>query len=374
MSDVKLAKHFQPGDLVALLDNDVTYLNEVTYTFGVERTVPDSPCYIGPISDIFEIANKIASSEETAFTGYFPSCQPDSPRSNEKEYRTALRFLSKTLKKTGKILFIHSEHHHYYSHPDFLDEISDVVIRLFDDIESDDPKTIGAEVIKARGREEITGLLPAKADIGWFGEKVLMAMLCRESKWFIDNGLENIGMVLRTTYVDGQWGYITRPLVETSLDHLPMTTKKKRITNILNLLRERDLPVEPIANDPIREKDPTNKEKDIEGDDSIYPLEPIADTSTAIQDVKYECERQVSKGYDTLHDDRNVKGSHVQAGIVYATVGLRQRQGFPLDEPTNWPWPIETYSPDRNPRSNLIKAAALILAEVARIDREDQNS
>lgn len=87
----------------------------------------------------------------------------------------------------------------------------------------------------------------------------------------------------------------------------------------------------------------------------------------AAMDVIAERSRQVSKeGWTTSHDDEHDEGDLSLAGAVYAiTKGPRS------DVPPAWPWEAAAFKP-RDWRANLVRAGALILAEIERLDRADK--
>lgn len=86
--------------------------------------------------------------------------------------------------------------------------------------------------------------------------------------------------------------------------------------------------------------------------------------STAIQDIAKERARQVEKeGWTPVHDDQHMDGALAKAAACYALVD------FPNVMRTRfWPWDKEWWKP-KDRRRDLVKAAALIVAEIERIDR-----
>lgn len=102
--------------------------------------------------------------------------------------------------------------------------------------------------------------------------------------------------------------------------------------------------------------------------------------SDCIREVTLERRRQIEAlHYDTTHDDRHPGGELVRAAICYASVSamvaaFRNGEARAADDtskiavPINWPFE-PTYWRPRTMRRNLIKAAALIIAEIERIDR-----
>lgn len=104
-----------------------------------------------------------------------------------------------------------------------------------------------------------------------------------------------------------------------------------------------------------------------------WRLDPHYVTSSqAVLDVIAERRRQVEvEDFDASHDDMATKGQLATAAACYAfQAGARGRR-YPGDpEPIGiWPWDREWWKPSTDHRRNLIKAAALIIAEIERLDR-----
>jgi hypothetical protein len=97
----------------------------------------------------------------------------------------------------------------------------------------------------------------------------------------------------------------------------------------------------------------------------------------AAMDVLAERSRQVSaEGWTPEHDDAHSDGSLARAAGVYALFADSRPGSFFAENsdtigagtPLFWPWAPTWWKPtDR--RRNLIKAGALILAEIERLDR-----
>lgn len=85
------------------------------------------------------------------------------------------------------------------------------------------------------------------------------------------------------------------------------------------------------------------------------------DLSKAAQDVLAERQRQITaEGWTLEHDDAHTKRELAAAATCYASV-------YPLAA-SYWPWDLEWWKPTDH-RRNLVKAGALILAEIERLDR-----
>lgn len=91
----------------------------------------------------------------------------------------------------------------------------------------------------------------------------------------------------------------------------------------------------------------------------------------AIKDIADERQRQIeSEGWTPEHDDEHDNGDLAKAAACYA-VGEEVRSsttGFAL-----WPWHADWWKPaPDNRRRELVKAGALIVAEIERLDRASQ--
>jgi hypothetical protein len=87
--------------------------------------------------------------------------------------------------------------------------------------------------------------------------------------------------------------------------------------------------------------------------------------NSAARDVVSERQRQVSaEGFSLYRDDIYVKGEMANAAAAYATCA-----GRPRSLTTLWPWSQKTFKPSADRRRDLVKAAALLLAEIERLDR-----
>nr|WP_278434388.1 MazG-like family protein [Brucella anthropi] len=90
------------------------------------------------------------------------------------------------------------------------------------------------------------------------------------------------------------------------------------------------------------------------------------DQSVAARDVLAERRRQIeAEGWTPEHDDEHSNGEMARAALCYITA--KERSHLPT-VPLKWPWSDAWWKPDGY-RRNLIKAGALILAEIERLDR-----
>ena len=95
----------------------------------------------------------------------------------------------------------------------------------------------------------------------------------------------------------------------------------------------------------------------------------LATNTQAAKDVLAERERQKSvEGWTPEHDDQHRKGALAAAGGCYALFAdYYLAEGHP---PEFWPWDAKWWKPSLA-RRNLIKAGALIIAEIERLDRAE---
>lgn len=97
--------------------------------------------------------------------------------------------------------------------------------------------------------------------------------------------------------------------------------------------------------------------------------------TTAARDVLAERQRQIhAEGWTPQHDDDHKAGELARAAGLYASnAGTAMHFGTTdtticENTPYGWPWACEWWKP-KNARHDLVKAAALILAEIERMDR-----
>lgn len=106
---------------------------------------------------------------------------------------------------------------------------------------------------------------------------------------------------------------------------------------------------------------------------------PIAWASDALRDVAAERRRQIeAEGWTSEHDDQHDDESLALAAVCYAMPEPHRFGGCywrvtPGDNipPIAWPesWHVSWWKP-KDRRSDLVRAAALLLAEVERLDRQ----
>lgn len=84
-------------------------------------------------------------------------------------------------------------------------------------------------------------------------------------------------------------------------------------------------------------------------------------TDLICREIAQERSRQITgEGWGLGHDDTQVQGELPRAASCYA---------WPVNIGQRWPWHKLWWKP-AGPRRNLIKAAALLVAEIERLDRQ----
>jgi hypothetical protein len=102
---------------------------------------------------------------------------------------------------------------------------------------------------------------------------------------------------------------------------------------------------------------------------------------TGIELIAEERERQISQeGWSAEDDDRHDSGQLNDAALAYAYAASEQARGESLryiqgleescDLPQPWPWESSWWKPSEDPIRNLVKAGALIAAEIDRLQRK----
>lgn len=95
-----------------------------------------------------------------------------------------------------------------------------------------------------------------------------------------------------------------------------------------------------------------------------------------VQLIAAERTRQIEdEGWDAQHDDSHSNGQLAAASICYTE---QAAMGMPMTRrcnvPRAWPWGHDWWKPADDQVRNLVKAGALIAAEIDRLQRQSQNT
>jgi hypothetical protein len=92
--------------------------------------------------------------------------------------------------------------------------------------------------------------------------------------------------------------------------------------------------------------------------------------------IAAERRRQVEQeGWTAEHDDEHVAGELARAAVAYGITAVWQQFAVvpPVEEEPDpaigWPWGTEEYKPGKSAVATLVKAGALIAAEIDRVER-----
>lgn len=90
-----------------------------------------------------------------------------------------------------------------------------------------------------------------------------------------------------------------------------------------------------------------------------------------IDEITAERERQIeAEGFSIDHDDQHNAGELLTAALCYAQRRMDENRfgTFTPNAPAAWPWDEDWWKP-KDRRRDLVRAAALLVAEIERLDR-----
>jgi hypothetical protein len=97
---------------------------------------------------------------------------------------------------------------------------------------------------------------------------------------------------------------------------------------------------------------------------------------SGIELIAAERQRQIAvEGYTSEHDDEHTMGEMPAAAMCYALqavdgkIKALDKRDFVQEW---WPWDSDYWKPTTDPIGNLVKAGALIAAELDRLQREQE--
>lgn len=106
--------------------------------------------------------------------------------------------------------------------------------------------------------------------------------------------------------------------------------------------------------------------------------DPFLDHETVLLDIARERDRQIhAEGWTADHDDSHEGGQIARAAACYAIGDTHVQRGWGDEWHSGgsssariklWPWDPEWWKPKKR-RHDLVRAAALLVAEIERLDR-----
>lgn len=88
--------------------------------------------------------------------------------------------------------------------------------------------------------------------------------------------------------------------------------------------------------------------------------------------IAAERQRQVEQeGWTPEHDDTHLEGEMIEGARAYLSAAFLAEAGrkWVGEPPPTWPWNQSWWKPSDDPIRNLVKAGALIAAEIERLQR-----
>ena len=87
--------------------------------------------------------------------------------------------------------------------------------------------------------------------------------------------------------------------------------------------------------------------------------------------IAEERKRQIEiEGWTAEHDAAHTNYELSQAACCYGNMGRGGPYSNPVSPPPLWPWQKSWWKPDKDPIRNLVKAGALIAAEIDRLQNK----
>ena len=97
-------------------------------------------------------------------------------------------------------------------------------------------------------------------------------------------------------------------------------------------------------------------------------------TKTGAELIAAERTRQIEvEKWDAKHDDEHSRAEMLAAALAYSVLAQQQFHSRKPDQELvcslYWPWSKKWWKPSKDPIRNLVKAGALIAAEIDRLQR-----
>lgn len=208
----------------------------------------------------------------------------------------------------------------------------------------------------------------------WYAKRVgsifpVIRDLPNEKQWLVRDKATGYSNVIK--YTDGMCSPSENTSASLSLEssqqRLDDLQRRVNVGPISGAPYQGSLPVPPAAT-PFYPNLQTGflKVKESKNEDEAVLLSAMA--QDVLREIAKERVRQVTKeGWSEQHDDRYTNGELSRAAGSY--VLHKYVEGAP--PPMSWPWPDEWWKPSKDSKyKDLIKAAALIVAELERMRRE----
>ena len=107
-----------------------------------------------------------------------------------------------------------------------------------------------------------------------------------------------------------------------------------------------------------------------------YEVSEGGEVMNGVELITAERQRQIdAEGWTPEHDDEHKNAEILSAAVCYSQIARGIEYGHRLGDVANavypsWPWDLEWLKPSPDPIRNLVKAGALICAEIDRLQRK----
>ncbi|MGF7053959.1 NTP pyrophosphatase (non-canonical NTP hydrolase) [Bosea sp. OAE752] len=193
------------------------------------------------------------------------------------------------------------------------------------------------------------------------------ANIARDKEW--NTGSERVSLSFRGNELAGEIGEACNVLKKLERERIGLVGSRATLDDLAEELSDGIICIDLIAMDTGIDLGPAVERK-FNKTSVARGLATRLTTSAAIRDVVAERHRHVDKkGWTPAHDDEHDAGQMASAAAAYtlaATFPGRVDQWFK----SFWPWERAWWKPG-TARRMLVKAAALLIAEIERIDRRD---
>lgn len=217
------------------------------------------------------------------------------------------------------------------------------------------------------------------------------ANVARDREWVSPGAGQALSLSFRGNELAGEIGEACNVLKKLERERLGLVGSRATLDDLAEELADGVICIDLIAMDTGIDLGPAVERK-FNKTSVARGLATRLMTSAAIRDVVAERRRHVEvEGWTATHDDEHDDGEMARAAACYAIAGGSDdftRDGRNPADPPNvklrreyenfrftrlrelWPWGWSWWKP-KNRRYDLVRAAALLIAEIERIDRRD---
>lgn len=201
------------------------------------------------------------------------------------------------------------------------------------------------------------------------------ANVARDREWVSPGAGQALSLSFRGNELAGEIGEACNVLKKLECERLGLVGSRATLDDLAEELSDGIICIDLIAMDTGIDLGPAVERK-FNKTSVARGLATRLTTSAAVRDVIAERRRQVEvEGWSSAHDDEHGNGEMARAAASYA---LEHAAHTYTETPSHrlkdmarkvWPWGRDWWKPDAG-RRMLVKAAALLIAEIERLDRK----